>query len=305
MVLKKYSIVIVSWNVRDLLIQSISDFVNRSDVEIIIIDNNSNDDSVEAVRSQFPEVTVVDNKVNLGFAGGNNQGFEMATGEYVFILNPDTICTYEALQIMGRYLDENPQCGAVGPKIFYGNGVIQKSCARRLPTVGSFFIMEVLRLKKVKSKVLNHWMKYPYKYDQIQSVEAISGAAILIRGALLKQLKGFDEIYLHTGEDIDLCKRVVESGADIIYNPESSLIHLAGQSSKQDLLKVMFKTHKSSYQYFKQNSGVGAAWVFWGLLMGIKIPVDVFYYFIRSKLFGKNEAEYKLNSSLFKKLTGI
>jgi GT2 family glycosyltransferase len=302
----KYSVVIVSWNVKDLLIQSFKSFLNRDDVEIIIIDNNSNDGTVEKLRGDYPEVILIENNYNKGFAGANNQGFDLAKGEYVFILNPDTISDYSLLTGLGAYLDNHVSCGAIGPKIFYQNGALQRSCARRKPTLGSFFIMDVLRLKNVGvpvvKKFISKWTRYPYKYDQLQSVEAISGAAMLVRSSLLKQLNGFKEIYLHTGEDTDLCSRIVQLNYEIIYHPGYNLVHLAGQSSKQDLLPIWVKTYKSSFLYYRENYGQITANLFWVLLLGIKIPMDIFFYALTAFFMGKKKNNFYLNVALFKKL---
>ncbi len=303
----EFSIVIVSWNVKDLLLQTISDFVNRKNIEIIIVDNNSNDGTVECIRIKYPEIVIVQNLDNPGFAKGNNQGFKIARGEYTFILNPDTICSYSCLEGLRDYMKMHPECGAIGPKIFYENGIVQKSCARRLPTLKSFFFMDVLRLKKINIPFLKNYFnkltKYPYDYSAIQKVEALSGAAMLVRTAILVQLEGFKDIYLHTGEDIDLCKRINDLNLVIIYHSGFSLIHLAGQSSKQDLLKVMIKTHKSSFQFFKEIYGSFTASIFWTILIGLKIPSDLLYYYFKYRVSGKHKFEYELNLALLKTLT--
>lgn len=274
------SIVIVSWNVSNLLdncLESVLRQVNGFDYEIIVVDNASSDDTVEVIRNKYPQIKVLVNEENLGFARANNQGFKIARGKYIFILNPDTILIDRALNILLDYMNSNPKVGAAGPKIINSSGSIQTTCAWLLPSLARTLFCTSMRLHKIP--VFGHYFnkRYisPYQYNVTQTVEAISGAAMLVRGEIITSNGGFREVYFHTGEDVDLCYRIQKQGWKIAFVSEAAIIHLAGQSSKQARVRTAINGKLSVEQYYKNCVSDSSASLYRLIVKVIDIPVTM------------------------------
>lgn len=282
------SIVIVSWNVCELLLDCIKPFYNKPGIEIIVVDNNSSDDTIIKLQKNYPEIILINNKNNVGFSRANNQGFLVAKGKYTYILNPDTVTSYNSLLKLVEVLNNQSEVGGVGPKIHYGNGQLQKSCARKFPTLLSFLFINTLRINKIPgvgNRVLKI-LKYPYSYETSGYIECCSGAAYLVRSEILKKLEGFNVEYLHTGEDVDLMRRVVKTGYKNYFCATSTLTHFAGQSSKQANVRVQINTLYSSKTYFK-NQGKIKGYLYHLLLVFFTIPKYLILAFIA--LFNSND----------------
>lgn len=271
----KVSIVIVSWNVRELLLDCIRPFYHHNNVQIIVVDNNSSDDTVEVLKSDYPRLCLLANKNNPGFAQGNNQGFEHCQGEYIYILNPDTVSSYEGLMKLVEVLDANSAVGGVSPKIRYGNGRIQNSCARRFPSLRSHVLINILRFHRlpIVGKHLLHHLKYPYNYETSGYIEACSGAAYLVRRKILDETGGFNPNFLHTGEDVELMGRVVEAGYKNYFCAESELTHLAGQSSKQNIARVQVNVFLSGWYYHRLRKGKFHAFLYRLYTLTLDMPL--------------------------------
>lgn len=272
------SIVIVSWNVKDLLLDCIKGFYGFEDIEIIVVDNNSTDNSIEEINRIYPDVITIQNFTNKGFAIGNNQGFEIARGEFIYILNPDTLCSRDSIDILVDTLSKNEKIGIIGPKILLGDGFIQESCARILPTITSFLLFEILPLRRILGKkATNRWI-YPYDYNKESEVQAISGAAMLIRKKLIESYGGFSDEFIHTGEDLELNYRVRKNGYIIYYNPKSVITHFSGQSSKQAEIRITVNGYLSYHKYFELTQGKMASLIFKLLVLTIKLPLNFSYH---------------------------
>lgn len=230
------SIVIVNWNVRDLLIaclRSIERHVGRPH-EVIVVDNHSHDDSVAAVRRDFPEVTVIANDANLGFARANNQGWQAARGRYICFLNPDTELIDDPFPAMVHELQTNPQAGCVGPKLLNGDRTHQPS-VRRFPRLADQ-VLVLLKLRRLPS-VFAPLRRYEpeVQSDQPQRVDQLMGAALLFPRSVLASGGTFDEGYWIWFEEVDLCHRLHQRGLDVVYLPTARIIHHGGQSFGQHL----------------------------------------------------------------------
>jgi hypothetical protein len=299
---KIVSIVIVSWNVKDLILACIQELYEKEGIEIIVVDNVSSDGSVKAIKNRFPEVRLIQNDINVGFARANNQGFKIATGEYIYILNPDTICTYESLNELRETFSLDQQIGIAGPKIYYGNGKIQDSCARKLPTIFTLFIQDILPFKKIFGKKFTNKFTFPYDYEKKTEVEAISGAAMLVKRQLLQRFGGFNEEFIHNGEDLELNQRIRSKGFKIIYNPASSIIHFSGQSSKLVEYRITINGYLSYHRYFVLTQGKMAGLVFKMAVLLIKMPMNCIYYSIK-KLFGLvNHKSWKTQMAICRRM---
>ncbi len=249
------SICIVNWNVRELLRRSLasiyaSPLASAPDaVEVIVVDNASSDGSAEMVRSEFPQVVLVENYENVGFTRGNNQALELAHGRHVLFLNPDTEVVGDALGVMVRYLDAHADVGAVGPQLRYPNGSIQPS-RRRFPTAATLFLESTLLQRWFpRNAVLDRFYMADMPDDVEQEVDWLVGAALMARREALEEVGGFDERFFMYSEELDWCRRAKAAGWKIVYLPEAIIVHHEGRSSGQVVAArhIYFYTSKVLY----------------------------------------------------------
>jgi GT2 family glycosyltransferase len=230
----KLSIVILCWNdikvIGDCL-QSIYAGTHSTDFEVIISDNGSTDESIEFIRTKFPQVSLIENGVNLRFAKGNNVGIRASRGEYILILNPDTIIHDGTLDRMVEYAEKHPEAGAFGCKVLNTDGTYQ-GCVRPPYTLRSEWCAALyLGWLSHLSEWFHPGVYVGWKGDTERTVGWLAGCFILFRGDLLKSLGGFDEQFFYYYEDTDLCRRVWDSGHPILYTPNFTITHLKGQST--------------------------------------------------------------------------
>ena len=246
------SIVIVNYNVKEYIIpciQSIFQHYSHSlSVEIIVVDNNSQDGSVNALETKFPEITILKNKNNIGFTRAINQGANIANGSYLFILNPDTLFIEDSLTILYSFLENNHRVEIVGPKLISTDGNIQQSYWK-YPTLISA-ILSIYHLDFMnKNKNSNHYGKSNYF-----SVDAISGGSFFLAKNLFNDLNGFND-NLFWMEDIDFCKRASTLGHKIAYLPKTKLVHFIGKSSEKNWVVTISNRLLSKIKYFKLHHG--------------------------------------------------
>lgn len=256
----KLSIVIICWNdlrvIRDCL-RSIEEATHTTDYELIVSDNGSTDGSVEYIREKHPRVRVVENRANFGFAKGNNSGIRASSGEYVLILNPDTIIHDGSLDRFVAFADRHPEAGAFGCRVQNPDGSYQVS-ARVFPTVLRYWMAAFyLRpLGYLSERLIAD--KYPgWKGDSERTVDWQSGCCVMFRGNLLKQLGGFDERFFYNFEEVDLCLRVKKSGFSIAFTPDSTITHLGGQSVGRFPVRFELERLRNRYRFFYKHYGAG------------------------------------------------
>jgi len=232
----KLSIIIVNYNTGALTkacVESILAQENMKETEIIIVDNNSSDESIPFLGSDFPEVRLITNDENIGLAGGVNIGLKEATGEYCLILNPDIIVLPNAIKALKTFMDENPKVGMSGGKLLSPNGMLQYSCYRfyRLSTIlyrRSWFG----RTRAGKREIARFLMK-DFDHQSVQDVDWLMGACLMVRAAALKKVGGMDERFFLYFEDLDWCRRFWEKGYRVTYVPHAQFSHYHQRSSKQ------------------------------------------------------------------------
>ena len=270
------SVVIVSWNVADLLVKCLESLIANAkglSLEVFIIDNASKDDTLNKLH-EFPQFRVIANDVNVGFARANNQVFKDVTGRFVLILNPDTIVVGSALRKMMDFLVNHPDVGMVGPRLCYPNGEVQSTCARFFITLpmSLFYALRLFRWP-----ILGRWVskKYlsPYDWNTSQCVEAISGAAMMVRREIIQHLGGFGDTFLHGGEDLDLCFRIQKAGWKTYYLSDAKIIHFEGQSAKQVSVRTMVNTTLSIQEYFNRCYSTGHGVVYRLIVQAVQAPV--------------------------------
>ncbi|MFL9650015.1 glycosyltransferase family 2 protein [Exiguobacterium chiriqhucha] len=241
---KIVSIIIVNWNGEKILkncIKSIKKNCKNEMYEIIVVDNNSSDNSVQSIKNNFPDVKIIENKKNEGFAKANNIGFLEAQGEYILLLNSDTLFLDDNISITTNFMNENKHISMLGVKLLNENFSLQKSCFK-LPTLLSYSFEYILRYRYSQ----NH------NYDVKNEVECISGAYMLIRKSTIDELGLFDEQYYFYQEDTDLCKKFKTNNKIIFYIPFSEVIHLGGASTATVKAKMLIQMHRNRYIYIKK-----------------------------------------------------
>jgi N-acetylglucosaminyl-diphospho-decaprenol L-rhamnosyltransferase len=258
----KLSIVIICWNdwkVIENCLRSIIEGTRKIEYEVIVSDNGSEDGSVERIRARFPFVRLVENRANLGFARGNNAGIAEASGEYVLILNPDTIVHEGSLDNWIEFADQHLTTGAFGCRVQNPDGSYQRS-ARPFPTISRYFVSALgLRfIGYLKRPVLSDEYE-GWKGNTERDVDWQSGCCIMLRGALLKKLGGFDERFFYQFEEVDLCKRVWAVGSRIRFTPDVSITHLGGQSVGRFPVRFAIEICRNGYRYFHKHHGIRGA----------------------------------------------
>lgn len=246
------SIISVSYNNEDSIESFISSVLKNisKDDELIIIDNNSSDSTVDKI-SKFKNVTLILSDKNLGFSKGNNLGIKKANGQYLFFLNPDTKLEKPVLDDLIDFY-EKVDAGIVGPKLIESDGRVQPS-VRKLPNFWGAFQEYILGVK-------DSYIQYVPKTDQPIEVGAVYGAAVLISKELFEKIHGFDERYFLYYEDIDLCRKVKKAGKKIYYFPAVSVKHIVG-GSKSDLDRALLNK-KSLYVYHGPIEGLALNLIF-------------------------------------------
>lgn len=257
------SIIIVNWNVCELLRRCLASIeANRGDLslEAIVVDNASPDDSVAMVEREFPQVHLIASQENLGYTGGNNLGAKEAQGRYLLILNPDTEIVGDALEQMVAYLDEHPTVGAVGPQLRYPDGSVQSS-RRRFPRLATaFFEGTPFSMRWFP----DNRFKRAYRMadrpeDEIQSVDWLVGAALMIRREAWQEVGPLDDQFFMYSEELDWCHRCRDAGWEIHYLPQAQVIHHHTGSTRQIGATKWIRAYRSRILYFRKYFGAGWA----------------------------------------------
>ncbi|OGC91958.1 hypothetical protein A3D85_02440 [Candidatus Amesbacteria bacterium RIFCSPHIGHO2_02_FULL_47_9] len=221
--MKTLSIIILSYNVKKLLLDCLKSIPKNTDWEVIVVDNASSDDSVVAVKKHFPDITIVTNGENLGFAKANNITIKQSTGKFVLLLNPDTVIYPKSIETVLDYIKSHPKVGAATCRVELPDGTLDYSCHRGFPTPWNS-LMHFLKLRSSYST-----KDIP---DTIHEIDALTGAFAMIRRTAGDQVGWLDEDYFWNGEDIDFCYKLKESGWKVVYIPDVKITHFKGASSK-------------------------------------------------------------------------
>lgn len=268
------SIIIVNWNVRDLLrdcLRSIFTSVGSRmaedgalylggyRAEVWVVDNASSDGSAEMVRAEFPQVNLIESGANLGFSAGNNVALRRCQGRYALLLNPDTRVVHDALTVLLDYAETHPELGVVGPQLRYGDGSLQPS-RRRFPTL----------MTALMESTLFHqwWPRNPWaqRYimadtpdDLAQEVDWVVGACMLVRREAFEQVGLLDESFFMYSEELDWCRRIAAAGWRVAYLPQAVVLHYEGQSSGQVVAARHIRFESSKIHYFHKHHGAWQA----------------------------------------------
>lgn len=262
----KLSIVIVSWNTAVILGQCLDSILANppaGEYEIWVIDNASTDDSITMLKEKYPQVKLIENDHNPGFAGANNQGIQQSQGDYILLLNPDTLVLDDALNVMLAWMETHPEAGAIGPHILNPDRTLQTSTYPR-PTLSREF-WRLLKLDKLRPYGVYHMEDWPL--DQPRPVEALLGACILLRRDLVQTIGLMDEDYFMYTEEIDYCYRIEQAGWDLYWVPGAKIIHYGGQSTQQVATDMFLQLYKSKLRYFRKHYGRFAGFLYKCILL--------------------------------------
>lgn len=256
------SVIIVSWNVRDLLQRALTavyaSWGDRPGLQVIVVDNASHDNTVQVVREIFPQATVIANSDNRGFPWGNNQGLAAATGDFLLLLNPDTEVLADALPRMVDYLHAHPDVGMVGPQLLHPDGSVQSS-RRHFPTLPVIFLESTWLDKLAPRKLLRYYYAQEKPDHITQDVDWLYGAAMLTRRTVVEQVGGMDEGFFMYSEELDWCKRIKTAGWRVVYLPEAQIIHYEGKSSEQVVAARHIYFQSSKVRYTRKYHGATVA----------------------------------------------
>ena len=250
------SIIIINWNTKDLLLnclKSIKDREAKYEMEIIVVDNASTDGSPEAVKSQFPNVKLIVNNNNLGFAKGNNIGIEASSGRYVYLANSDIVIKEGCIEGMLRYMDTHTSIGILGPRLLNPDLTLQPSC-KKFPTLWNNFCLAVgLTRIFLRSKLFCGEHMWFFPHDTVIRVEALVGAFLVVRREAIKQVGLLDENFFMYGEEIDWCKRFWNAGWEVVFYPEAEVVHYGRASSSREPVRFFKESYRSKLKYWKKH----------------------------------------------------
>jgi GT2 family glycosyltransferase len=255
----KLTIVIVNYNVKYFLKQCLDSVLKATkniDAEVFVVDNNSKDGSVEMVTTEFPEVNFIHNKINVGFSKANNQAIRASKGEYVLLLNPDTVVKEDTFEKVTEFMDSTPKAGGLGVKMIDGNGNFLPESKRGLPTPDvAFYKIFGLANLFPKSKKFGRYHLGHLSNDETAKIDVLSGAFMLLRKKTLDKVGLLDENFFMYGEDIDLSYRITLGGFENYYFPHSSIIHYKGESTKKSTVNYVLVFYKAMSIFAEKHFG--------------------------------------------------
>lgn len=262
--IKKLSVIIVNYNVKDYVAQclmSVKRAIDGIDAEVFVVDNHSKDGSCAYIRKMFPWVKLIESSHNLGFARGNNVAIRRAVGEYVLLLNPDTIVGENVLCDAVKFMDSHPAAGGVGVRMHNDNGTVAPESRRALPS-------PMVAMRKFMGHGSHYYMSH-LLWDSPQKIEIISGAFCMMRRASLNKAGLLDEDFFMYGEDIDMSYRLLKAGYENWYLP-LDIIHYKGESTNKSSFRYVHVFYNAMLIFFKKHYG-GLSW-----LMAIPIKIAIY-----------------------------
>ena len=264
------SIVIVSWNVRDLLDACLASILeSRLDsggLEIIVVDSASGDGSVDMLQDKYPTAQVLPQSGNLGFSRCNNIGLRQARGRHILLLNPDTEVQPETLAKLVDYLDANPAVGIIGPHTLNSDGSHQ-STRRRFPTLLTGIFESSWLAAFAPAHIESDYRMLGTDDHAILDCDWAQGSALMLRREVYAQIGGLDEGYTMYSEEMDFCKRAKSAGWRVVYHGGAFITHHGGKSSEQAADQTQLHFHASKLRYFRAYHGVAAYAILRGLLL--------------------------------------
>ncbi|HEY8895143.1 MAG TPA: glycosyltransferase family 2 protein [Niastella sp.] len=273
------SVIIVNYNVKYFLEQCLCSVrkavaadtlqTGRRNVEVLVVDNNSTDNSIEYLQMKFPFVLFIKNTVNQGFSKANNQAVQEAKGKYILFLNPDTIVPEDAFTKCIAFMEATPDAGAMGVQMIDGTGQYLKESKRGFPSLWvSFCKMSGLTRWFPTSKIYARYYMGHLSNQETHKVDILSGAFMMTKKEVLDKTGGFDEQFFMYGEDIDLSYRIQQAGFTNYYFSDCTIIHFKGESTRKDS-KYVRQFYKAMVQFVQKHFHGELAWFYTGLLEAV------------------------------------
>jgi GT2 family glycosyltransferase len=252
------SIIIVNWNTQAILkdcLKSVYGQTKDISFEVVVVDNASFDGSIQMVKSEFPQITLIENNDNRGFAKANNQGMQIAKGRYVLLLNSDTIILDGAIQRTLTFADQHPEAAVVGCKVLNPDKSLQPTCFM-VPSLLNLFLSSTYLYKLFpRSRFFGREQMTWWDRDDVREVEVVTGCFMLVRKEAMEQVGMMDESYFMYAEETDWCYRFRKAGWKLLFTPDAQIIHLGGQSSKIVKVKMSIELRKSILYFIRKNRG--------------------------------------------------
>lgn len=254
------SVITVSWNTRELLrvslqslLQELSDPFFDSSYEVFLVDNASADGSAEMVAKDFPQVKLMANDSNRGFAAANNQAMNIAKGDFVLLLNPDTVVHPGGIKNLITFMRSHEKAGVVAPQLLNSDGSIQRSC-RQFPTFLGM-VYELLGLSRLfpNHEIFRQYKMLDWQHDDERQVDQPEGACLLARRQVIEEVGTLDEGFFMLFEEVDWCYRIKEKGWQIWFTTKAQVTHHYGQSIKQVKARMILSSHRGLYRFWRKH----------------------------------------------------
>lgn len=257
------SIIIVNYKTYELTKNTINSVLEttESSYEIFLVDNNSQDGSYEKLKSYFShfsnedsnvKINFIHNSTNQGFAAANNIAIKKSKGDFILLLNSDTIVKDDSIDDCLKFIKNHNDVGAVGCKILLPNGDLDKSCKRSFPNPKNSFY-KLFGFNKIKNSNSDDYNLDNLDDDGVYEVDSLVGAFMLVRKVAINEVGLLDEDYFMYGEDIDWCYRIKSAGWKIIYYGKSEIIHYKGASSKKQKSKLIYEFYRAMYLFYNKH----------------------------------------------------
>jgi GT2 family glycosyltransferase len=274
------SVVIVSFNVREYLMEALAALYRDTalPIEVIVVDNASSDGSADAAETEFPQVTVIRQSENEGFGKANNAGLQKCRGELVLLLNPDVIVDPGCIKALADFLLATPRAGAAGPRLRRPDGRLDLAARRGFPTptTAMYRVVGLSRLFR-DSPRFNRYNMGSFPEGAVHEIDAGTAACLMVRRSVIEEVGLFDPDFFMYGEDLDLCYRIKERGWKIFYVPDAGAVHVKGASSRQATGAMLYEFHHAMWLFHRKHyaaslpapvNGIvwSAIWARWALL---------------------------------------
>lgn len=261
-------VVIVNWNTEGLLRRCLASLAASQGVTLhtVVVDNASSDDSCAMVKSEFPEVRLVENPENLGFAKANNLGIRLGQSRYVLLLNSDAFVSPDTVAGMVEAMETYPDTGAMGCRLVYEDGSLQRSCYSFPDLATEFYQATWLDRMFARSKVFGRYLMTWWEMDDFRTVDVVMGAVMLLRREALDAVGLLDESYFMYSEEVDLCYRLRRQGWLTRYLPSVQAVHIWGGSAKRVPVQTLIRLYQSRVHFFRKHYGRLTAMLYKALL---------------------------------------
>ncbi|MDH4222934.1 MAG: glycosyltransferase [candidate division Zixibacteria bacterium] len=287
------SIIIVTWNSEEFIpdcLKSIFNTKGSLDIEVIVVDNDSEDGTVKVITEFGPEVKLISNQENLGYAKGNNQGIEIARGEYILLLNPDVVLKENTLKLMLDFMERERGIDGLSPQLLNPDGTIQPSC-REFPDF-SILLWEITGLSSLfpESRVFGRWRMGYFDFKSVREVDQPMSSFLLLRKNVLEKIGLFDESFPIFFNDVDLCYRIKLKGGKLYFYPEAKAIHHKGASTFQIKPVSILHSHLGFFRFlrkYKKDFLSQLLVYFSGIILMAAALLRIIWYFLKT-IFSRN-----------------